>query len=430
MRSAGGPMPAKRIPQGQEIPDDVYQTKDFERILVLKERTAAIARHLTNFLKETNRFGKTIVFCVDQEHADAMRGALANLNTDLMQRHPDYVVRITSDEGDIGRGFLGRFKDPERATPVIATTSKLLTTGVDIPTCHNVVLAWVINSITEFKQIIGRGTRVREDHGKLFFTILDYTGSAMQRFADPAFDGDPVEITEEEMDAAGNTVRQVSKEDYDSEEEAIGPGDGGGTWVVLGEGSDGQSRKYYVDDGQVEIVAEVVYTLDADGKRLRATSYTDYAGQTVRTLFSTQSEFQHGLAITAQRRRILKALDERGIDLEELRQTTGRQEADPFDLLCFLAYGGPLYTRRERVERLRRNKPDFFDRYRPEARAILDDLLDKYLEHGMAQFAMPDILKVPPISTHGNIMEIVRYFETADRMHQAVDQMQALLYAA
>ena len=424
------PYAGQTDPQGQEIPDDVYQTKDFERILVLKERTAAIARHLTNFLKETNRFGKTIVFCVDQEHADAMRSALANLNTDLMQRNPDYVVRITSDEGDIGRGFLGRFKDPERATPVIATTSKLLTTGVDIPTCHNVVLARVINSITEFKQIIGRGTRVREDHGKLFFTILDYTGSAMQRFADPAFDGDPVEITEEEMDAAGNTVRQVSKEDYDFEEEAIGPGDGGGTWVVLGEGSDGQTRKYYVDDGQVEIVAEVVYTLDADGKRLRATSYTDYAGQTVRTLFSTQSEFQHGLAITAQRRRILKALDERGIDLEELRQATGRQEADPFDLLCFLAYGGPLYTRRERVERLRRNKPDFFDRYRPEARAILDDLLDKYLEHGMAQFAMPDILKVPPISTRGNIMEIVRYFETADRMHQAVDQMQALLYAA
>jgi type I restriction enzyme R subunit len=416
--------------QGGEIPDDVYQTKDFERILVLKERTAAIARHLTNFLKETHRFGKTIVFCVDQEHADAMRGALAQLNSDLMQQHPDYVVRITSDEGDIGRGFLGRFKDPEETTPVIATTSKLLTTGVDIPTCQNVVLVRVINSITEFKQIIGRGTRVREEYGKLFFTILDYTGSAMQRFADPAFDGEPVEITQEEMDAAGNTVSQVTKADYDSSEEGAGPGDDAGTWVVLGEGSDGQGHKYYVDDGLVEIVAEVVYTLDADGKRLRATSYTDYASQAVRTLFSTQSEFQHSLASTAQQRRILKALEERGIELDELRQAAGRQEADPFDLLCFLAYGGPLYTRRERAERLRQNKRDFFDHYRPEARAILNDLLDKYVELGVAQFAMPDLLKVPPISTRGNVAEIVRYFNGPDQMHQAVDQMQALLYAA
>jgi type I restriction enzyme R subunit len=290
----------------------------------------------------------------------------------------------------------------------------------------------VINSITEFKQIIGRGTRVSEDHGKLFFTILDYTGSAMQRFADPAFDGEPVAITEEEMDAAGNTISQVEKEDYDHEDEALGPGDGGGTWVVLGDqdAEGGPARKYYVDDGEVEIVAEVVYTLDADGKRLRAVSYSDYAGQTVRTLFSTQSEFQHSLANTAQRRRILKALEERGIDLAELRTAAGRPEADPFDLLCFVAYGGPLYTRRERAERLRRQKADFFDRYGPEARAVLDDLLDKYVEHGMAQFALPDLLKVPPISTRGNPVEIVRYFQSAERMYQAVDQMQALLYAA
>lgn len=417
---------------GREIPDDVYQTKDFERLLVLPQRTQAIAHHLTEYLKQNNRFAKTIVFCVDQEHALAMRDALASLNADLLRKHPDYVVRITSDEGDIGRGLLGRFKDPERATPAIATTSKLLTTGVDIPTCQNVVLVQVINSITEFKQIIGRGTRVSEDHGKLFFTILDYTGSAMQRFADPTFDGEPAAITQEEMDAAGNTIGQAAEAGHDQEDEAVGPGDGGGTWVVLGDrdAEGGPARKYYVDDGEVEIVAEVVYTLDADGKRLRAVSYSDYAGQAVRTLFSTQSEFQHSLANTAQRRRILKALEERGIDLAELRTAAGRPEADPFDLLCFVAYGGPLYTRRQRAERLRRNQQDFFDRYSPEARAILNDLLDKYLEHGMAQFALPDLLKVPPLSTRGNPVEIVRYFQGAERMYQAVDQMQALLYAA
>jgi type I restriction enzyme R subunit len=332
--------------QGREIPDGLYQTKDFERVLMLRQRTQAIARHLTGYLKQSNRFAKTIVFCVDQDHADAMRGALASLNADLMRTNPDYVVRITSDEGDIGRGFLGRFRDPERATPAIATTSKLLTTGVDIPTCQNIVLMQVINSITEFKQIIGRGTRVSEDHGKLFFTILDYTGSAMQRFADPAFDGEPVAITQEEMDAAGNTISQVEKEDYDHDDETIGPGDGGGTWVALGDqdAEGGPARKYYVDDGEVEIVAEVVYTLDADGRRLRAVSYSDYAGQTVRTLFSTQSEYQYSLASTAQRRRILKALEERGVDLEDLRSAADRPEADPFDLLCFVAYGGPRCT--------------------------------------------------------------------------------------
>ena len=416
---------------GQEIPDGVYQTRDFERVLVLKARTEAIAYHLTEYLKRTNRFAKTVIFCVDQEHADAMRAALGNLNSDLTKHHPDYAVRITSEEGDIGRGHLGRFKDPEQATPVIATTSKLLTTGVDIPTCQNVVLMRVINSMTEFKQIIGRGTRVREDYGKLFFTILDYTGSAMQQFADPTFDGDPEEITQEAMDEQGNTVSAISVEDYESEDETT-PADGSGVWVVIGEGdgTDGRSRKYYVDDGQVEIAAEVVYTLDADGRRLRATSYSDYAGQTVRTLFSTQSEYQHSLASTAQRRQILKELAERGIDLEELRFAASQPNADPFDLLCYLGYGGPLYTRRERAERLRRNKVDFFDRYGPDARAVLNDLLDKYVEHGMAQFAMPDILKVPPISTRGNVVEIARYFQGSDKMQQAVDQMQALLYSA
>jgi type I restriction enzyme R subunit len=295
-----------------------------------------------------------------------------------------------------------------------------------------VVLARVINSITEFKQIIGRGTRVREEYGKLFFTILDYTGSAMQRFADPDFDGDPVEITQEEIDADGNTLSTLDKEDYETAADSLDQEEGadGGGWQVIDEEANGAARKYYVDEGQVEIVAEVVYTLDADGRRLRAVSYTDYAQQTVRTLFHSLDEFQHGLADTAQRRRILKALDERGIDLDELRKISGRADADPFDLLCFLAYGGPIYTRRERAERLLRNKQDFFDRYGPDARAVLNDLLDKYIEHGLAQFTLPDLLKVPPISTRGNIVEIVRYFDDAQRLNQAVDQLQTLLYAA
>ncbi len=170
---------------GREIPDEVYETPDFERIISLKARTEAVAKHLTAFLKKTDRFAKTIVFCVDQEHADEMRRALNNLNADLVQQYPDYVCRVVSDEGSIGRGHLSRFQDVERATPVILTTSQMLTTGVDMPTCKNVVLLRIINAMTEFKQIIGRGTRVRDDYGKLFFNILDYTGSATRLFADP-----------------------------------------------------------------------------------------------------------------------------------------------------------------------------------------------------------------------------------------------------
>ena len=176
---------------GREIPDDEYQTKDFERAVALRARTEAIARHLTGFLKATNRFAKTIAFCVDQEHADEMRRALNNLNADLAKQYPDYVCRVMANEGEIGRGHLSRFQDVETTTPVILTTSQLLTTGVDAPTCQNVVLARVVGSLTEFKQIIGRGTRVRDDYGKLYFNILDYTGSATAMFADPAFDGFP-----------------------------------------------------------------------------------------------------------------------------------------------------------------------------------------------------------------------------------------------
>ncbi|HZZ26984.1 MAG TPA: helicase-related protein [Pirellulales bacterium] len=174
----------------------------------MKARTEAVSRHLTDYLKRTDRFAKTIVFCVDQEHADEMRRALNNLNADLVRDNPDYVCRVTSDEGDIGRGHLSNFQDLERRTPVILTTSQLLTTGVDAPTVQNIVLVRIINSMTEFKQIIGRGTRVRDDYGKLFFSILDYTGSATRLFADPDFDGDPSIETEVTIDEEGEPVSE------------------------------------------------------------------------------------------------------------------------------------------------------------------------------------------------------------------------------
>ena len=211
---------------GRQIPDDVYTTGDFERRVALRARTQAVARHLTDFLKKTDRFAKTIVFCVDQEHASEMRAALNNLNADFVQQYPDYVCRVTSDEGDIGRSHMQRFQDVETRTPAILTTSQLLTTGLDAPTCRNVVLVRLVNSMVEFKQIIGRGTRVRDDYAKLTFNILDYTGTATRNFADPAFDGDPAFATEEEIDEYGRVkdTEVITPEEPESQQPTDGVG--------------------------------------------------------------------------------------------------------------------------------------------------------------------------------------------------------------
>lgn len=497
---------------GRQIPDDEYQTKDFERVVALRARTEVIARHLTDFLKKTDRFAKTIVFCVDQEHASEMRKALNNLNSDLVggtdihprepfapphhdpssgagilpgatwqagslphyagdshpnhkacsgphdphpasghllplprakdslphsvaereeksgPGYPDYVCRVTSDEGDIGRGYLSRFQDVDTKVPTILTTSQLLTTGVDAPTCKNIVLARVVGSMTEFKQIIGRGTRVRDDYDKLWFNILDYTGSATRLFADPDFDGDPVRLTQEEIDEEGKTksTEVLTTENAESAEEEI-PIDGGG--IVI-EPPVGERRKYYYDGGRVEIAAHLVYELDPDGRQLRCIRYTDYAAEKIRTLVLTAPELRARWSNPEQRAEIIAGLAERGISFEELAEQAEQPEADPFDLLCHLAFNAPLRTRRERAERLKSDRRDFFEQYSPQAREILNELLEKYAEHGDAQFVLPDVLKVPPISGHGNVNEIVGKFGGADKLRNAVNQLQSLLYAA
>jgi len=412
---------------GRKIPDAEYRTQDFERVVALRARTEAIARHLTAFLKKADRFAKTIVFCVDQEHADEMKRALNNLNSDLVQQYPDYVCRITSEEGDIGRGHLSKFQELETLTPTIVTTSQLLTTGVDIPTCKNIVIARVINSMVEFKQIIGRGTRVRDDYGKFFFNILDYTGSATRLFADPEFDGEPALISEEEINSEGETTSQTYKEVGEEsgdiqEERDVRP--------VISDDFEGQRRKYYFDGGQVEIVAHLVYNLDPDGKQLRVIKFTDYAAEKVRTLCPTLIDLRKRWADPDLRAEVISHLQERGIDFDELRTASGQPGADPFDLLCHVAFGAPVRSRRERADKLRKEEKNFFDKYTPQARAVLNDLLEKYAEHGTAQFAIPDVLKVPPISEHGNVIEIADFFGGPEKLKEAVNELQTLLYAA
>lgn len=242
----------------------------------LLSRTETVAKHLTEYLKRTNRMDKMIVFCVDQEHAADMRKALNNLNADLQVTH--YVERVVSDEGSVGRGHLDDFQDPEKTAPVILTTSQMLTTGVDAPTCRNVVLFRAINSMTDFKQIIGRGTRVSEEHGKFWFTILDYVG-ATQLFYDPAFDGDPVRVTRTEIDEQGNeTAVEDSEAGTLEEKDQAGLQDQPG--LNVGE----LPRKYYLDGVNVYIAGEQAFELDPDGNVLRTMEFTDYVTQNVRRL--------------------------------------------------------------------------------------------------------------------------------------------------
>ena len=418
---------------GRVIPDREYTTQDFERIVALRQRTQAIARHLTDFLKHTDRFAKTIVFCVDQEHALEMRGALANLNPDLMQRHPDYVCRVTADEGDIGAAHRAKFQDVETRTPTILTTSHLLTTGVDAPTCKNIVLARVVGSMPEFKQIIGRGTRLRPDYGKLAFNIIDYTGTATQKFADPAFDGEPVRIQQETIDSTGEVLEVEVREDpgeMDEVDETDTLPDDSHRPLTLDDPPDSPPRKFHVDGGQVEIIHHLVYELDADGKQLSCRQLTDYTGDQLRSLYPNATELRRDWLDPDRRAAIIERLADRGIDLDSLAETVGKPEADLFDLLCHYAYNLPFRTRRERAERLRREESDFLHQFGPDASQVLDALLEKYAEHGSAQFKLPEVLEVPPFNEWGNVVELASRFGGSRQLRAAVGDLQRRLYAA
>jgi type I restriction enzyme R subunit len=253
-------------------------------------------------------------------------------------------------------------------------------------------------------------------------TFLDYTGAATRLFADPAFDGEPVQLTEEEIQEDGETrvVTETESEQPITATEA----------PTIHEPPEAEHRKFYFDGGQVEVAAHLVYELDPNGKKLRVIRYTDYAAETVRTLFPSARELRARWANADERNEIITALNERGISFEHLAETAQQPDADPFDLLCHLAFNVPLRTRRERAQRMRQNHQEFFSRYSPEARQILDDLIEKYAEYGDAQFVLPDVLKVPPVSCHGQPGEIIRLFGGPDPLRKAVNELQEHLYGA
>ena len=420
---------------GREVPDDEYQTKDFERVVALRSRTRAMARHLTDLLKGTDRFAKTLIFCVDQEHAAEMRQELLNLNSDLVKQYPDYVCRVTADEGAICLTHLSHFQDVDKPTPVILTTSQLLTTGVDAEMVKNVVLARVVGSRSEFKQIVGRGTRLKVDYGKEYFNIIDFTGTATSHFADPDFDGDPARIEEVIIDETGEQMGITEAEveapqvdmplEYELPEEQIGTDTG----IIITE-PPVEPRKFYIDGGEVEVIGHLVYDLDTDGKKLQVVKYTDYSGRAVRTLYPTREALQSAWANPDTRSEVLRELTERGISFAELASSSEQPDADLFDLLCHLAWNAPLLTRRQRAEAAKRKTQDLFAQHGDTAREILTLLLDRYIERGILQFnALSELMKVQPFDRYGSPSEIAtRHFGGVRGMKDAVSRLQTALY--
>lgn len=420
------PTPGQRDAHGREIPDGVYGTKDFETSISLEARTQAVARHLVDYLRSTDIMDKTLVFCVDQDHALQMRSAIARLLPEQMKQHPDYVARVVADEGDIGKGHLANFQDVEKKTPAILTSSRLLSTGIDAPMVKNVVLFRVVGSMAEFKQIIGRGTRVREDYGKLFFTIIDYTGSATINFADPDFDGPPVSTTDITMSEEGETEQEVTVTEAQPEDGAPYPTG----QASLQNDDEGQPRKLIIRDGvQVKILHEVVQELDAQGKQLRTVEFTSYAADQLRSLYMSAEDFRDHWADPRERQAIIEALEERGVALEHLEQVMGREDSDPFDLLCHLAFGRPLQTRKQRADAARSQKKDAYTTYGPVAQTILDQLLDQYAEHGIDELGGADVFKVLPATKHMNFSEVGRAFGGQPKLRQALDELPRLIYA-
>jgi type I restriction enzyme, R subunit len=410
---------------GNEIPEGQYTTKDFERVVSLLTRTDAAAKHLTDYMRRTDRWAKTIVFCVDQEHADQMRRALHNANADLTKQHPNYVVRIVSDEGDLGKGHLSAFADTEKDVPVIATTSEMLSTGVDLPTVRNIVLFRPVGSMALFKQMIGRGTRLFPDEDKLSFDIIDYSG-ATALFADPEFDGPPERVDEEEIDGDGNVVEEPVVEEP---EPVFDPVDDDGT--IAPDDLDREPRaKFYVEDTEVWVTAEATYYLDPETHRLRLVEYRDFVTETVRSLFPDPKELRSKWSNRIGREEVRAALESHGIDSDDLLERTGLTDADPIDVLVHLAWNQPLATRKDRARRVTKEHAAFFEAYQPAAREVLALLLDKYAEQGIGQLDDLEVLQVQPLKMLGTPAEIAARFGSADALRDTIAQLGDLLYVA
>ena len=384
------------------------------KTLVLTQRDQAVAKRITEFLHATDRRAKTIVFCEDIDHASRMRQALINCNTDLATANPKYVMQITGDNEE-GKLELDNFINPRKAYPVIATTSRLMTTGVDAKTCKLVVLDRTINSMTEFKQIIGRGTRIDEDYDKLWFTILDLK-KATELFADPAFDGDPVVIYTPE----GDDDPILPPEDPANPPDGA-DGTGGGN---TGEGGGEPRRKYVIDEVPVYIVNERVQYIGPDGK-LITESLKDYTRIQIGKRFASLDDFLQSWNRAEQKQAIIEELEAEGILFDELAKTSGK-ELDPFDLICHIAFDQPPLTRRERADQVRKN--NYFTQYGATARKVLEKLLDKYADSGIANVENATVLETPDFAALGSPVELILSFGGRPQYKTALRNLERALY--
>ncbi len=414
---------------GNPIEDRVYNQKDFDRTLVLEQRTLLVARKVTEFLKATDRMSKTIVFCEDIDHAERMRTALVNENADLCNLDRRYVMQITGDNAE-GKAELDNFIHPEKPYPVLVTTSKLMTTGVDAQTCKVIVLDQTIKSTAEFKQIVGRGTRLREDFGKLFFTILDFK-RATELFADPNFDGLPVRIYEPGTD---DPAAPPDDESGIEEEPEVVEGEGLTNDAANASGSrgagddDGPSKrvKYVVADVAVHVVKERVQYYDKDGKLVTET-LRDYAKKAVREEFTTLEYFLRRWKEADRKQAIVAELEEHGLLLDAVAEEVGR-DYSAFDLVCHVAFGQPPLTRKERANNVK--KRDYFTRYGEQARAVLEALLAKYADEGVDDIESMSVLRVQPLDQFGTPIEIIQKFGGKDAYLKAVRDLEDELYRA
>jgi type I restriction enzyme, R subunit len=415
---------------GEEVEDRLYNTKDFDRTLVIDDRTKLVAKKVTQFLKESNdRFQKTMVFCVDEEHAARMRQALINENKDLCDQNARYVMRITGSDTE-GQAQLGNFIDPEAKYPVLVTTSRLLSTGVDAQTCRLIVLDRAVGSMTEFKQIIGRGSRVHEDTKKFYFTLMDFRG-ATNHFADPEFDGEPVQIyepAEGDPVAPPDDVPPLS----DNGEDPIPPEPGDDETIIDGPPPDITFRPYgpekrkkvYVDGVATTILAERVEYMDENGKLVTET-LRDFTKKALKKRFASLNDFLSRWNAADRKDAILEELAAEGLPLDPLAEEIGK-DLDPFDLICHVAFDRPPLTRRERAENVR--KRDVFTKYGPQARAVLEALLAKYQDEGVLNLDDPRVLQIAPFNSMGTPLQLVKQFGTRNDFERAVHELQSALY--
>ncbi len=419
---------------GYAVEDRIYNTQDYDRKLVIEERTQLVAKKVSEFLKGYDRFAKTIVFCRDIEHAGRMRSALVNQNVDLASQNPKYVMQITGDHEE-GKRELDNFINPEERYPVVATTSELMTTGVDAQTCKVIVLDTMINSMTKFKQIIGRGTRINEEYGKLYFTILDFR-NVTDLFADPAFDGDPIRVKPLTQEADLGHIMEEEENDnqplIDEETgEPIEIAPPALRYPLLADSSlthePGESReKVYVNGIDVSVLIARDMHFDQEGKPI-TTSLKDYTKEIITGQYATLNDFLNRWNSSERKEAIIKEMEEQGVMVDALRDAVHR-EVDLFDLICHIAFDQPPLTRKERAHKVK--KRDYFTKYGKKARQVLEALLDKYADEGIENLESMEILKVKPIANYGTPLEIIRQFGSKEDYLKALKELEDELYKA